>query len=63
MQLLSPASSSKKQALNLALRYQKEAIESKVRKGEIDITKLATFEVEESEQTPKSSRMLPPRPA
>ena len=49
LQLLSPTSSSKKHALNLALRYQKEAIESKVRKGEIDISKLATFEVEDAE--------------
>ena len=71
----SPASSSsKKHAYNLALRYQKEVLESKVRKGAIDLSKLNTVEASAgdyqdgeigdpaSEQTPKSSRARPPKP-
>ena len=36
--------SSQKHAYNLALRYQKKVLESKVRKGEIDLSKLNTVE-------------------
>ena len=38
------AASSQKHAYNLALRYQKKVLESKVRKGEIDLSKLNTVE-------------------
>ena len=71
----SPASSSSKtHAYNLALRYQKEVLESKVRKGAIDLSKLNTVEASAgdyqdgeigdpaSEQTPRSSRARPPKP-
>ena len=40
-EVISPtSSSSKKFAYNLALKYQKEVLESKVRKGTIDLRKL-----------------------
>lgn len=60
-QLLSPTNSSQKQAYNMALRYSKEVIEGKVRRGEIDLRKLNKVEAQ-LDQTPKSNRVLPPKP-
>ena len=56
--IISPKSSSsknsKKFSYNLALKYQKEVLESKVRRGEIDLKKL---KVDDAAQTPQSTRV------
>ena len=53
-EVISPTSnSSKKFAYNLALKYQKEVLESKVKKGEIDLRKL---KAEDPGATPKSNK-------
>jgi len=54
-QLVSPkSSSSKKFAYGLALKYQKESLESKVKKGQIDLTR---FNADLETETPQEHQM------